>query len=93
MLYVLTAIGAALALLVTPLGVSRAEEQASEKVAKIKIRGKEMGFVSVSPALVKAFEAANGNKPPETPTAINFNTHVWEYGFTYVSKQAEGKQK
>lgn len=55
------------------------------------IRGKVMGFASVSPALTKELEAKQGKKPEAPPKG----PHVFagKHGFAYVSPHAEGKKK
>lgn len=59
----------------------------------IFIRGEEVGFVSVSPALRKKIEEKTGNKPDPDPGAMGPNAEVTSTGFTYVSPSAKGKAK
>ena len=55
------------------------------------IRGKVMGYSSVSPALIKELEAKQGKKPEAPPKGPH--VFVGQHGFAYVSPQAEGKKK
>lgn len=56
------------------------------------IRGKVMGFASVSPALTKELQAKQQGKKPEAPPK-GPHAFVGQHGFAYVSPHAEGKKK
>ena len=57
------------------------------------IRGEDVGFVSVSPALENEIEKKHGKKPDPNPGAMGPNAEVGNNGFTYVSPAAKGKKK
>ena len=58
-----------------------------------QIRGKIMGFSSVSPALQKEVEAKNGKKPAPDLQSKGPNSSVNKHGFAYVSPKAERGNK
>ncbi len=53
-----------------PCVVACAQGQPPKKTEITQIRGKVMGFSSVSPALQKELEAKHGNKPAPDPNSI-----------------------
>ena len=57
------------------------------------IRGEEVGFVSISPALQQSIAARSGNRANPNPGAMGPNAEVTSTGFTYVSPSAKGKAK
>ena len=53
------------------------------------IRGKVVGFTSISPALLKEIEAKYGKKPDKDPESMGPNVHVGKHSVTYVSPYIE----
>lgn len=84
-----------IALLVFPLlccsGLLAQQGQGNNGKETTVIRGKVMGFSSVSPALTKELDAKSGNKPAAPPKGPH--VFVGKHGFAYVSPHAEGKKK
>ena len=82
-----------LAILLLPCAFALAQGQQTNKTEVVVIRGKVMGFASVSPALQKEIEAKHGKKPAPVANAMGPNAQVGKHGYTYVSPSAEGKGK
>jgi len=81
-----------LLILLLPCVWAFAQQQGNKKETTT-IRGKNMGFTSVSPALEKDIEAKSGKKAAPDPKSKGPNAYVGKHGFAYVSPEAEGKKK
>ena len=51
----------------------------------VTIRGKQVGFISVSPALQDAIEKKYGKRPDPDPNSAGPNTFVSKHGFVRLS--------
>ena len=81
-----------LLILLLPCAWALAQQQGGKKQTTT-IRGKNMGFTSVSPALQEEIAAKKGTKPAPDPNSKGPNAQVTKHGFAYVSPAAEGKKK
>lgn len=84
---------AVLALLSVPLVMAQGQGQGRGRTEVTTIRGKVMGFASVSPALQAEIEARYGRRPRPDPNSRGPNAQVGRHGFAYVSPEAEKKNK
>ena len=84
-----------LLLVVFPLGLALGQEAVPKDKDKeiVKIRGKEMGYISVSPDLQQEIEAKAGKGDQVPSEKGNANTYVGKHGFVYVSEQAEAEKQ
>jgi len=82
-----------LAMLATTAWAQSASPPPQANAEATVIRGRQMGFTAVSPALQAAIEAKYGKKPAPDPKSKGRNAYVGKHGFAYVSQCAEDKRK